>query len=368
MRPEELIAFLERPGTPPPLLRNRGAAASAALILLWGLALNLTPCVLPLIPVNLAIIGAGVRAGSRLRGFALGALYGAGIAVAYGLLGLVAVRTGSAFGSLNASPWFNLAVAALFVVLALAAFNVVTIDFSRFQGRWGATVGGAWRWMLVPALGMVSALLAGACVAPAVIAVLALSADLYGRGLAAGQFLPFLLGIGMALPWPLAGAGWSLLPKPGKWMVYVERTFGVLILGLAFHYGRTACEGWIWNSAARRAAVARAHEASVREEGWKDSLAEGLAEAAEEGKPVFVDLWASWCKNCLAMEKTTFRAPAVRARLDSFVLVKVRAERPEEPPAREIMRYFGAKGLPTYAILIPRTRPGQPAEGPSAAP
>ena len=71
-------------------------------------------------------------------------------------------------------------------------------------------------------MGAVSALLAGACVAPVVIAVLILSSELYLSGSITGLFFPFFLGLGMALPWPFAGAGLAFLPKPGKWMQIVN--------------------------------------------------------------------------------------------------------------------------------------------------
>ena len=87
-------------------------------MLLGGLALNLTPCVLPMIPINLAIIGAGAQAGSRQRGFLLGVgLRRARWRVVYGVLGLVVILTAGTFGTINASPWFNLGIAVLFVVL-----------------------------------------------------------------------------------------------------------------------------------------------------------------------------------------------------------------------------------------------------------
>ena len=89
-------------------------------------------------------------------------------------------------------------------------------------------------------MGVVAALMAGACVAPVVISVLLLSAHLYGAGMVAGLLLPFLLGLGMALPWPFAGAGLSLLPKPGQWMKWVKYSFGVLILLFAAYYGYLA--------------------------------------------------------------------------------------------------------------------------------
>ncbi len=110
-----------------------GTLATVGLILLGGLALNFTPCILPMIPINLAIIGAGAQSGSRKRGFALGTAYGAGMALAYGSLGLVVVLTGARFGTLNSSPWFNFAIAAVFIVLSLAMFDRIVIDFSRFQ-------------------------------------------------------------------------------------------------------------------------------------------------------------------------------------------------------------------------------------------
>ena len=81
--------------------------------------------------INLAIIGAGAQAGSRGRGLLLGATYGAAMAVVYGVLGVFVILTAGTFGTINSSPWFNLAIAVLFVVLALAMFDVIVIDFSR---------------------------------------------------------------------------------------------------------------------------------------------------------------------------------------------------------------------------------------------
>ena len=95
---------------------GRGPLAILLIVLVGGIALNLTPCVLPMIPINLAIIGAGARAASRKRGFWLGAAYGSAMALVYGVLGVVVILTAGTFGTINASPWFNLAIAVLFVV------------------------------------------------------------------------------------------------------------------------------------------------------------------------------------------------------------------------------------------------------------
>jgi thiol:disulfide interchange protein len=359
LSPKEMTEFLDRVESGQGLgkdrlagmLERRGIWIALLMILVWGLALNLTPCVLPMIPINLAIIGAGSQSGSRSRGFALGGVYGAGIAAVYGLLGLVVVLTGAKFGTLNASPWFNLGIAVLFGTLGLAMFDVFSVDFSRFQPKGDSSRKAG----LVSAffMGGVAALLAGACVAPVVISVLLLSAKWYSAGQPAGLLLPFLLGAGMALPWPFAGAGLSFLPKPGRWMERVKQGFGALILIAAAYYGYLGTRLLSDRLGVDRSEVASAHARQASEGGWLVSLDEGMAQAAREGKPVFVDFWASWCKNCLKMEKTTFRDAAVRQRLDKYIKVKYQAEDLRAPATKAVLDRYGAIGLPTYVVLRP---------------
>jgi len=332
---------------------GRGLFGVLLIVLLGGLALNLTPCVLPMIPINLAIIGAGAQAGSRRRGFLLGSAYGAAMALVYGVLGLVVILTAGTFGTINASPWFNAAIAGIFVVLGLAMFDVFTIDFSQWLSRFNVREAGRGSFLVAFGMGSVAALLAGACVAPVVIQVVLFSSSLYTAGNTAALALPFLLGLGMALPWPVAGAGISAMPTPGAWMVHVKHAFGVLILGTAVYYGYLG-----YSLFADRWVDASEVTASVEQklkEGWHASLAEGLAVAEREQKPVLVDMWATWCKNCLTMDATTLADPTVVAALDGYVRVKFQAEDPDEPTVREVMRRFGAIGLPTYVILEPKT-------------
>ena len=330
---------------------GKGTLAIVAIVLLGGLALNLTPCVLPMIPINLGIIGAGAQGGSRAQGFLLGGAYGLAMALVYGALGLVVIVTAGTFGTINASPWFNLAMAVLFVVLALAMFDIITIDFSSLQSKVVFSEKGG-KFLVAFGMGAVAALLAGACVAPVVIQVVVFSSDLYSKGQVMALGLPFLLGIGMAIPWPIAGAGISLLPRPGTWMVRVKQAFGALILGFAAYYGYLGYE-----IVSQRFVDATEVADSVQEkieEGWVPSLDAGLAQAKAENKMVLVDVWATWCKNCLTMDKTTFKDPEVMARLDDYVKVKYQAEDPAASPAREVIKRFEGVGLPAYAILKPR--------------
>jgi thiol:disulfide interchange protein len=352
---EEFLAFIrnaESGVVEKGWFEGRGAAAILAIVLLGGLALNLTPCVLPMIPINLAIIGAGAQAGSRRRGLLLGATYGGAMAAVYGALGLIVILTASTFGSINASPWFNLGIAVLFVALALAMFDVFEIDLSRLSS--GFRVGEASRGTLLLAfmMGAIAALLAGACVAPVVIQVVVFSSNLYATGTIAALALPFLLGVGMAIPWPIAGAGIAALPKPGAWMVRVKQAFGVFILGMAVYYGYIAyglfANRWV------DAAEVQSSVAEKLKEGWHADLGAGLAAAEREQKPVLIDLWATWCKNCLTMDRTTLRDPKVTGALANYVKIKYQAESPDAPPANAVMQRFGAIGLPTYVILRPK--------------
>jgi thiol:disulfide interchange protein len=374
LKPADFLAFLDRAegraGSPPdrggwarvkqgflrfstdPLtfFNEHGAGWTLLLILLGGLLLNLTPCVLPMIPINLAILGAGTTSGRRGRGFLLGLSYGLGIAMVYGALGLVVVLTGAQFGTLNSMPAFNAAIGVLFVALGLAMFDVMVIDLSRFQ-----RAGTGWTQQVGPvaalAMGGVAALLAGACVAPVVIAVLLLAGSLYAAGATVAAALPFLLGVGMALPWPFAGAGLSFLPKPGRWMTWVKYGFGLFILLFAFYYFSLAYQGWRGGGAGR--ALEDRFGAKRVTPDQMDAFAAILHEAKRENRPVFIDFWATWCKNCEAMEATTFRDAGVARRLAAYTVVKLRAESPAEAATREVTDYFGVRGLPTYVILSP---------------
>jgi len=331
------------------LFEGRGPLAILLVVFLGGLALNLTPCVLPMIPINLAIIGAGTQAGNKSRGFWLGAVYGSAMALVYGVIGVVVILTAGTFGTINSSPWFNLGIAILFILLALAMFDVIVIDFSKYSSSMRFSESSRGTFLLAFVMGAVAALLAGACVAPVVIQVVLFASNLYSTGTKIALALPFLLGLGMAIPWPIAGAGLAALPKPGMWMVRVKQVFGVFILLTALYYGYEAYQlfanRWVDPASVKSSVAAKLQE------GWYSSIDDGLAVAARDRKPVLVDLWATWCKNCLTMDKTTMEDPAVKSALSRYVKIKYQAEDPDVPETKRVMQTLGAIGLPTYVIL-----------------
>ena len=317
---------------------SRPLVLTLLLILLGGLAMNLTPCVLPMIPVNLIVIG---------RSWQRGLAYGLGQVLAYGALGLAAAIGGLAFGSIQASPWFNAAVALVFAMLALSLLGAFTLDFSRFRTRFAhpaavaSPTGGRVRLVVPFGLGALSAVLAGACVAPILVSVLLLTADLYARGEMLALALPFVLGLGLALPWPFLGAGLKVLPRPGAWMRWVNWVFAAVLIAFACWYGRLAVIGW--RGAASEADGAHGAEATPA------TFEKTLAKLQASGKPILVDCWATWCKNCAAMERGTLREPRVRAALEAFEVLRLQAE-----DIRELKRLPGfesVQGLPAFAIV-----------------
>jgi thiol:disulfide interchange protein len=153
----------------------------------------------------------------------------------------------------------------------------------------------------------------------------------------------------MALPWPFAGAGLSFLPKPGKWMQWVKYIFGVIILIAAAYYGYEAYRIF----EAGRSTPGIGSESAPQPSDV--ALVDGLNRAQKEGKTVFIDFWATWCKNCVVMDKTTFKDPEVQKKLENYVTVKYQAEQPNKPPAKDVLDAFKVIGLPTYVILVPKS-------------
>ena len=249
MKPEAMTAFLRNQPSGADALENHALIVVLLLILAGGLLANLTPCVLPLVPVNLVLVG---------RGWRRGAAYGLGIAIAYGMLGVAAAFGGMAFGTIQSSPWFSLLVAIVFTMLGLAMSEVFFIDFTKYRSR--VTGGGNKIRGLggVFLLGVGAAVLAGACVEPILLATLVLTAKWFAAGKVWAIGLPFVLGLGMGLPWPFAAAGLSVLPKPGSWMRWVNRVFALVFFGMAAWYGWLAWTGFADRSRSDRSPYSEA--------------------------------------------------------------------------------------------------------------
>ncbi|MFO1510581.1 MAG: protein-disulfide reductase DsbD [Steroidobacteraceae bacterium] len=368
-----------------------------------GLLLAFTPCVLPMVPILSGIIagqGAGV---TTRRAFFLSLSYVLGMAFTYTLAGIAAAAAGAQIQAVFQQPWIVTVFALLFILLALSMFGLFTIqmpaviqtrlaDASNRQRA--GTFGG------VAVMGALSALIVTTCVAPALVATLAVigqSGDVLRGGLAL-----FAMSLGMGAPLLVVGASaGKLLPKAGPWMDTVKRVFGVLfLLVAAWMLGRilpgrmgllpwaitafaAAWVCWAAISQTRRkwiprtiGAVAGLYGVALLAGaalGGSDPLAPipqlsgrhaelpfktiksiadldaEIAAARAAGRPVMLDFYADWCVSCKEMEKYTFSEPAVRAALAKAVLLRadVTANDAED---QALLKHFGIFGPPTIAF------------------
>lgn len=335
---------------PADFLRTRGRPLTLLLILLGGLLLNATPCVLPLIPVNLLLIGVTASL-PRSRRVLLASAYALGITAAYGALGLLSARTGTVFGTLSASPWPRLALAFLLLLLGLAMLDLLHLDLARFRPaspRPSSSAASPLPRRLLHALllGALSAVLAGSCIAPVLLAVLALSASLAAAGDPLAPLLPFLLGLGMALPWPLLAAGLPC-PRPGPWMDRVKRIFAVLLLLAALAFALSAIPRL------RPASDSPFPVYDLSDPAAAEALRARMEEAHRDASPVLLSFSASWCAVCHRMDATTYRDPAVLAALASCTPLRVRADDPASPHAAPLLQQYAVPGFPALRLLPP---------------
>lgn len=394
---------LQAPLSRAPLGDDRDASAAAAdvgkwiqdwgyaLTFVWvaflGLALNLTPCVYPMISVTVAYFGGRTGMGGRQAvGHAL--IYVFGICVVFSALGVTAAMTGSLFGAALQEPAVLGGIAALMAALALSNFGLYQIRVPsvvmQAAGRVGEGALGAFF------MGCTMGVVGAPCIGPVVAALLLFVSAQQSAWL--GFALFFTLGLGMGLPYvglALVADRLRRLPRGGPWLIWMERLFGFMLLGLALHFATPLLPDAVvriaWgallvtagivlgllgestNGAVRWArglaglAVAAFGIAGlVAAEGgpliaWQPYSEPALATATEAGRPVLIDFQAEWCLPCRKMEQTTFRDPAVvRASRDFATLI---ADVTANDDASEaLMRRYSVPGVPTYVLLGPDGR------------
>ncbi len=206
-----------------------------------GLLISFTPCVYPVIPIQLGFIGAqtanynATEGKSRFnsRGFTLSIFFVLGMSVVYAALGAFASLTGTLFGSWAASPWTFIIVANIILLLALSMFDVFTIQMPQFLSRWNPGKGGK-GYLSALLIGASSGLIVGPCTAPALGATLAYVGSQGNVVFGTTVLFAFSLGMGvlMIVLGTFTGA-LSLLPRSGGWMVKVKTAFGIVMLVIA---------------------------------------------------------------------------------------------------------------------------------------
>jgi thiol:disulfide interchange protein DsbD len=403
------------------LLAGDSISSTLIAFFLFGLALALTPCVFPMIPILSGIIvGQGADI-TRQKAFMLSVAYVLGMAIMYTFAGMLAGLTGELLSSAFQSTWVLAASAAVFVILSLSMFGFYDIQLpaalqTKLTEKSNKLPGGAYSGVFV--MGALSALIIGPCVAAP------LSGALLYIGQSGDYFLGgaalFVMSLGMGVPLLLIGASaGSLLPKAGTWMNAVKAVFGVLMLAVAIWllerilsssitmllwagllivsatYMRALdslpdiASGWqrLWkgtgivmmlygialfigsltgatdifnplekvSGANRYVSMQGGTEHSGAELNFEEikglpALEAAVSKAANQGKPVFVDFFADWCVECVRMENTTFKSPAVLNALSGYSLLRLDLTA-NDAADKEVLKNFSLFGPPALLFF-----------------
>ena len=200
-----------------------------------GLLLALTPCVLPMIPILSGIIAGEGKDVTPARGFTLSLAYVLGMALTYTVAGALFAAAGQQAQTIFQQTWILVTFAGLFVVLAAGMFGLFDLQMpSSVQTRLAALSGKQKSGTMVGAfvMGALSSLIVTACVAPPLVAALAVIGQT--GDVVRGASALFALSLGMGAPLLAVGASaGKLMVKAGPWMVAVKNAFGFVMLGLA---------------------------------------------------------------------------------------------------------------------------------------
>jgi thiol:disulfide interchange protein DsbD len=214
-------------------------------LFLAGLVTSVTPCVYPMIPITIGILGgSGAETRSRGRTITYTLLYALGLALVYATLGLLAGMTGTLFGTVSSNRWAYLVMANLLLLFALAMLDVFPVTLPGRLVAWAGKFGGRSPGSVF-LMGATSGLVAAPCGAPAFAAVLTFVGQTRSAGL--GFLYLFVFSIGMTallIAVGLSAGTLTALPRPGKWMGWVKKAAGVVILAMAEYYLIRA--GMVW--------------------------------------------------------------------------------------------------------------------------
>jgi thioredoxin:protein disulfide reductase len=356
-----------------------------AAIFLIGLALNLTPCVYPMLSVTVSVFGAqtDTRTGAVL---ARAVIYVLGIATMYSILGVMAAFSGRLFGFWLQSPIVLALIGMLMLLLALSMFGLYNLQVPYWlTSRLGSGNFGDFLGTYIS--GMVVGIFAAPCIGPPIIALIAFVGS-RGDPLL-GFWIFFILALGLGFPYLILGTFTGLiqkLPKSGDWMTWVKKVFGVVLMGLGFFYialaffpgfvmhiiiltllaggvylgflERTGTRQFAfrWVKAAAGTALVAAgimvffnlHKEAVE---WDDYSRERLEYASENNIPAIIDFYADWCIPCLELERNTFTDPRVIEATRPMIRLKVDMTHFDSPESRELRKKFEVIGVPTIIFL-----------------
>ncbi|NTV01367.1 MAG: protein-disulfide reductase DsbD [Chlorobiaceae bacterium] len=380
------------------------------VFLLFGLLLSFTPCVLPMVPILSSIIVGDGRI-TKGKGFLLAVAYSLGMALVYTSLGVAAGLAGEGLAGALQKPWVLVMFSFLLIILSLSMFDVYQLQVpASLQNRLTMTSDrlSRGRFLGVFMMGSISALIVGPCVAAPLAGTLVYISQT--RNVMIGGLALFSMAIGMSVPLLLIGlSAGSILPKVGPWMTGVKHLFGFVLIAVAIWMIKPVLPPQAmpvaWGALALFASVFigryKLHSGNKqqsptfitigvflaligvlemigaatgsedplkpfswlqqgrgRKEGSADRIVFRRISSVEEldrelkstDKPVMLDFYADWCISCKELEHTTFRDPAVVAKLSGMKLLQADVTANNEQD-RALMKRFSLFGPPGIIIF-----------------
>ena len=358
-------------------------------IFLIGLALNLTPCVYPMMSVTVSLFAKNKQSlEPKLKQRFIGALfYVAGIVFMYSILGVFAAFTGSLFGNWLQSPAVLAGIGILLILLSLSMFGLYELQPpSWLMQKMGKTqqIAGHTGFFLS---GLMVGIFAAPCIGPPIIALLAFVGS-HGNPLF-GFFTFFVMALGLGLPYLVLGTFSGLLhklPQSGSWMVWIKKLFGVILVGAALFYLSLALYpaysfhviiitiifGGLYLGFIEKSGKDKNHFKWIQRATGIAALAIGLMmiqnlqkesvsweeydptiveESLQNGTPVMLDFYADWCIPCLELDRRTFTDRNVIRETESFVRMKIDLTHFDTKESEEIRRIYNIAGVPTILFL-----------------
>ncbi len=386
---------------------RHGLFLTFVLIFLGGLALNLTPCVYPLIPITIGYFGGQTH--SKKGGTITHALlYILGMSITYSTLGVIAALTGGLFGAALQNPFVLIGIAVILVALALSMFNLYEFRLPSFLTNLaGGRKSGFFGTFL---MGLTVGFVAAPCIGPFVIGLLTYVGEKGNVFL--GFWMFFALALGLGIPFlflAIFSGSIDRLPRSGAWMVWVRSIFGFILLSMAiyflhplfpndFFYNMTLAlamclagvyMAWIEPTKIKgklffvirnligvalfvvaliigvngiqtymhKMMVESDLQAGIshleREIQWFAFSEDKLNEAKAQSKPVLIDFHADWCIPCKELDKFTFSEPEVIEMSRNFMMLKMDMTTRGNPNYKNIKKKFQIIGVPTLVFLLP---------------